>query len=173
MSTINIDNSKHRLLNMILESKLIASLTNIKLLCIVLLFTLTRIPELIATYIFADFGFLYWLVFTMILDFITGVTKVWKNQGWAAVTSKGFRDTVSKSIQYISFLMLVHIVTHVRIDDKVVMGDWSWLTKYAFEFLIFIEIKSVYENLVEINPEFDVLKTIIKQLNEFLPKKKK
>jgi len=141
----------------IVDSRLMKALFQPKLILMVLLFDLTQVPVWIEKYLFSDFSFLEWLVIIMILDFITGVTKVWVREGSQNVTSRGFRDTVSKCIQYGSFLIITHVLTHFQIDGDAVLKNLQWFDKIAFEFLIFIEMKSVYENITTINPKFDYI----------------
>lgn len=164
------------LLDMILQAKLMKAFTIINLSVVLSVDLLSKFTGLFSSYIFSDFEFLYWLVLTMILDLITGVAKVWKNEGFSSVTSKGLRDTVSKCIQYSSFLVLSHIVTHLRIDRQLVIENSGWLMRIALEFLIFIEVKSVYENIIAISPRFDFVQHIGDKLvafyQETLQKKK-
>lgn len=115
----------------------------------------TGVFNFINKYIFSDMSFLKWLVIVMILDFITGVTKAWVNGGLKSVTSKGLRCTVSKVVQYGSFLVVTHVLTHFEIADKANM-NYAFISKFAYEFLILIEIKSVYENIVRIDPTLDI-----------------
>lgn len=135
--------------------RLFSNLTNFKLMICMFFLEVTGVFNFINKYIFSDVSYLKWLVIVMILDFITGVTKVWVNEGLKAITSKGFRCTVSKVIQYASFLIVTHVLTHFQIEDRV-NTNYAFLSKIAYEFLILIEIKSVYENIVRINPELNI-----------------
>ena len=109
----------------------------------------------------------------MILDLLTGVGKVIKQEGYRAVTSKGLRDTVSKCIQYGGFLIITHILTHFEVDGQSRMQHVRWINKLAYEFVILIEIKSVYENIVAINKKFDFINEYIKKIIKALPIKYK
>lgn len=157
-----------KLIDMITESTLFKALSSPKILFGTLLFSMTQIPELIEKYIFGDLGFAKWLVLVLILDLVTGVTKVWVNEGYKKVTSKGLRDTVSKCIQYGALLIVTHILTHFEIKEKVILGHLEWLNKLTFEFLIFIECKSVYENIVKINPRLDIISVMVDKGKEIL-----
>ena len=152
-----LNHRSNDLIEDIIDSKLMKILVQPKVLLGVMLFGLTDVPVLIEKYIFSDLGFLKWLVLLMGIDFITGVAKVWKNEGLTAVTSKGFRDTVSKCIQYGAFLIVTHAMTHFSINGEVVFKDFLWLDKIAFEFLILIELKSNIENIQAINPRLHYL----------------
>lgn len=116
-------------------------------------------------YLFNDFTYLRWLVITMILDFVTGLTKAWVNR--VPITSKGFRNSVSKVIQYGSFLIITHVLTHFQIlgQDN---SKFQFLNNIAYTFLILTEIKSVYENAEAINPKLAILKPLIKFIDRIL-----
>lgn len=135
--------------------KIFSNLTNLKLMVCMIFLEVTGVFNFINKYIFSDMSYLKWLVIVMILDFITGVTKAWVNGGLKSVTSKGLRCTVSKVVQYGSFLVVTHVLTHFEIGDKANM-NYAFISKFAYEFLILIEIKSVYENIVRIDPTLDI-----------------
>lgn len=156
------------LTEMILETKVAYYLLNVKFVLLVLALSVSQIPDLLQKYLFSDLSFLQWLTIAMVIDFVTGVTKSWKNEGTKSITSKGFRDTVSKCVQYGSFLMITHLLTHFRIGDQIVLGNFNWLEKTAYEFLILIEIKSVYENITAISPKIDFVKMILSKLTTLL-----
>ena len=120
--------------------------------------------EWFSKYIFSDLSFLKWMTIVMMIDLITGITKVWKNEGRSKVTSKGLRDTVSKCIQYGSFLIITHILTHFEIDGKIALPNMDWINSMAYKFLLIIEIKSVYENIVAINPKLDFMSSLIDKI---------
>lgn len=147
--------------DMILQSTLFKCLTSPKLVFTVILVYLTGVLEFIQKYLLADISFGKWLVLAMMIDLLTGVCKVWITKGWRIITSKGLRDTVSKCIQYGSFLIITHILTHFEIDGQVMFSKLDWLQKIAFEFLILIEIKSVYENITAINPRLDFVSYLV------------
>src|ERR1700761_3122949 len=128
---------------------------NIKVWCILLALDVTYIAALFEKYIFSDIGYLKWLLIAMTVDLATGITKVWTNDGWRHITSRGIRDTVSKGIQYGSLLVITHVLTHFTIGGEVLNSGFTWVNKTVYEFLILIETKSVYENLVRINPKLD------------------
>ena len=156
------------LLDMFTHSLLFKSLTSPKLVISTLFISFTNIPDIIEKYLFKDLGFAKWLVIVMCLDLITGITKVWVLEGLKNVTSKGLRDTVSKCIQYGAFLIITHVLTHFEVDGEVILGRWEWFQKLAFEFLIFIEIKSVYENITAINPRLDFITVVVDKGKEIL-----
>lgn len=163
--------------DMILQSTLFNCLTSPKLLISTVLLFWSSIPDFIEKYLLSDIGFGKWLVLTMVIDLATGINKVWTNEGISQITSKGLRDTVSKCIQYGSFLIITHILTHFEIGGQVILKNLDWLLKLAFEFLIFIEIKSVYENIRDTkSSRLDFISELVKKgkeiLNLFISKKK-
>lgn len=123
-------------------------------------------------YIFADVEFLKWLFIAMAVDLATGLAKVWRKQGYQAITSKGLRDTVTKFIQYGGFLIITHVLTHFQIGGQPVT-TWTWINKVAYEFVLMVEIKSVYENVVAINPKLDFVTKVIKKIAEAMSESKK
>ena len=164
--------------DMILQSSLFKCLTSPKLLISTVLLFWSGIPDFIEKYLLSDIGFGKWLVLTMVIDLATGINKVWTNEGISQITSTGLRDTVSKCIQYGSFLIITHILTHFEIGGQVTLKNFDWLLKLAFEFLIFIEIKSVYENIRDTtkSSRLDFISELVKKgkeiLNLFISKKK-
>lgn len=147
--------------------KILSSLCNVKFWTLFILLDITSVFKFFEKYIFADIGFLKWLAIAMIVDLITGVTKVWVTQGPKFITSKGLRDTIGRVIQYGSFLVITHVVTHFEIGGQA-NTTFIWLNKVAYEFLILIECKSVYENIVKINPKLDFVSTAVDKVRKLL-----
>lgn len=153
--------------------KYINSIFNVNIWFILLGIDLTGVFVFVQKYIFADIGFLKWLVIAMIIDLATGITKAWVLTGWQSISSKGLRDTISKCVQYGSFLIITHVLTHFEVDGKVGMQGMQWMNKLAYEFLILIEIKSVYENLIRINPDLDFVKFLVEKITKYYKNKEK
>ncbi|MGC4058186.1 MAG: phage holin family protein [Chitinophagaceae bacterium] len=114
-------------------------------------------------YIFHDIEYLKWLMILVALDLLTGITKVWAKEGFNAITSKGMRMTIVKFIQYGAFLVVTNVLTSFTINGKeaspvAFVGDW------AFILLILIEAKSIYENIVYMNPKLDFINSIIQKI---------
>ena len=139
---------------------LLTHLNNVKLYAGV---ALLQIMPFVQKYLFSDFTFLKWLVIAMVCDLLTGVVKAWNKK--EAITSKGLRQTISKCVQYGVFLIITNVLTHYEINGQAV-SNFTWLTKLAYEFVILIEIKSVYENIVDINPKLDLFKKVFKKIAE-------
>lgn len=149
--------------------KILSNLTDFKIFICVLFLDVIGVFAFINKYLFSDVTFLKWLVVVMVLDLITGITKVWINEGAKAITSKGLRCSVSKVIQYSAFLIVTHVLTHFQIGDQT-NTDFTFLSKMAYEFLILIEIKSVYENIIRINPSLDVVTFVSNKIVSALKK---
>jgi hypothetical protein len=151
--------------------KFLGYIFNPKLLTTLLFLDLTGLLNFISKYVFADLTYLKFLVIACIIDLITGVWKVIVNEGIKSVTSRGLRDTVSKLISYGSFLIIIHILTHFEINGQV-SSSFLWMNKVALEFLILVEIKSVYENIIRINPKLDFVDSVLQKIINTLKNKK-
>lgn len=111
---------------------------------------------------------LVWLGISMALDLLTGVAKAIKNN--VPRTSTGFRRTVTKFIQYggaIAIGIILANVSEFRKDDSS-----EWIYKYFSNsmllFMIYIEIKSVFENLIEVSPDSDFTRFFLKPIHDIL-----
>jgi len=111
---------------------------------------------------------LVWLGVSMALDLITGVAKAIKNN--VPRTSTGFRRTVTKFIQYggaIAIGIILANISEFRKDDSS-----EWIYKYFSNsmllFMIYIEIKSVFENLIEVSPDSDFTRFFLKPIHDIL-----
>lgn len=140
--------------------KFLPLLFNPKVLGAILLFDL---GQFFTKYVFEDITYLKFLAIACIVDFITGVTKVAIRQGVSHISSRGLRDSVSKGISYGAFLILIHTLTHFQINNQVTT-TFAWLNKAALEFLILVEVRSIYENVVIINPKLDFLDAVIQKI---------
>lgn len=120
----------------------------------IVLQTMYPATHFITKYIFSDIGYLKWLITAMIVDLVTGVAKAYSNGGLKAITSKGLRDTVNKCIQYGALLIITHVITHYEIGGEAVT-NLQWINKLAMQFILLIEVKSVYENVIAISPSLD------------------
>ncbi len=108
--------------------------------------------------------FLLALFLLLTLDLITGISKTlyqkkikanpFKKNFWAAIKSKGFRDTCKKTYQYLLF-----VVTFLIVDSLVfkgylftvpVLGKAS-LSEIGTAILCFVEMWSICENLEAIS----------------------
>lgn len=128
------------------------------------------INDFITKYIFSDFTFLKYLAIAVVIDLITGIAKAWAKK--EAVTSKGLRDTIVKFIQYGSFLIITHVLSSFEVNGQPV-SNMAWISKLAYEFIMLIEIKSVYENIVAINPKLDLFEKVFKKIADAIKDDKK
>lgn len=152
--------------------KFIMYLLNPKILAgVLVLDVFSGVMHFITKYIFQDLTYLKFLAVACILDLITGVWKVIITEGIKAVTSRGLRDSVTKLISYGAFLIIIHVLTHFEINGQT-SSTFLWLNKIALEFLILIEIKSVYENIIKINPSLDFIDRVIQKIADTIKKKK-
>lgn len=130
-----------------------------------ILLATSGIGVLFQKYIFSDGEYLIWLFIAVLLDLITGVTKAIVQNGIKHVTSQGLRMTVIKLIQYGAFLIITHVLVHFTVNGKSV-SPLAFVDNWAFSLLILIEVKSVYENIVAINPKLDFIKPLIDKISE-------
>lgn len=111
---------------------------------------------------------LTWLGITMILDLITGVAVAVKKGG--PLTSKGFRGTVVKFIQYGGAVGIGIILANVADiqKDEASEAIFKYFSTGLLAFIIFIEVKSILENMIEINPESDFTKFFLNPVHDFI-----
>lgn len=111
---------------------------------------------------------LLWLGITMVLDFITGVAKAIKND--EPRTSTGFRRTVMKFIQYGGAISIGIILANISDMQKDSASEtlYRYFSNSMLSFIIFIEIKSIIENMVEVSPKSDFTKLFLNPIHEIL-----
>lgn len=131
------------------------------------LFFKISVPLLLAI-VLPPASLLIWLGLAMALDLITGVAKAVRNN--VPRTSTGFRKTVVKFIQYggaIAIGIILANVSEFRNDDSS-----EWIYKYFSNtmllFMIYIEIKSVFENLIEVSPDSDFTRFFLRPIHDIL-----
>jgi len=162
---------KHYALIMPYRIKLMSHLLNAKLWFLFLSIDVTFFWPFVNKYLTSDVGYIKWLGVAMAIDLITGITKVVVTEGYKAVTSRGIRDTVTKAITYGAFIIITHLVTHFEVKGEVVNNGWSWIDAKVCEFLMIIEGKSVYENIIKISPSLDFIKYLVDKITMLLKKK--
>lgn len=111
---------------------------------------------------------LLWLGVTMILDLITGVAKAIKND--VPRTSTGFRRTVMKFIQYGGAISIGIILANISDMQKDSASEtlYKYFSNSMLSFIIFIEIKSIIENMVEVSPKSDFTKLFLSPIHKLL-----
>lgn len=111
---------------------------------------------------------LAWLGVAMILDFITGVAVAVKKG--VPRTSKGFRGTITKFLQYGGAIAIGIVLANLfEIQkDSVTEAIFKYYNSGLISLIIFIEIKSILENLIEISPESDFTKYFLNTVHDFI-----
>jgi Bacteriophage holin family len=105
---------------------------------------------------------LIWLGVSMFLDLVTGIAKAIKKG--TPRTSTGYRRTVAKFIQYGGAIAIGIVLANI--SDYKKDGDGSQMIYTYFSnsmllFIIYIEITSILENLIEVSPESDFTKKFL------------
>lgn len=105
---------------------------------------------------------LIWLGVSMFLDLVTGIAKAIKKE--VVRTSKGYRETVSKFVQYGGAIAIGVVLANI--SDYKKEGDGSQIIYAYFSnsmllFIIYIEITSILENLIEVSPESEFTKKFL------------
>lgn len=103
-------------------------------------------------------NFIVLLVFAIFIDLLTGIAKAWV-QG-RQTTSKGLRKTVTKLTQYGGFILVGIILLNISVGERN-LSKYSYVIDGAFVFMLLIELISICENLVEINPDSKIVRYII------------
>jgi phage-related holin len=129
---------------------------------------LSLLLQFIAKYLYNEPEIFVFLCITMLLDLITGIRKA--NNNGEVMSSSGLRRTVNKAIQYLSFLVVTHIVSNEAIVGNLA-SSIKWLPKAAGIYLILIEARSILENIYGQNKEIPVA-AIIQFINRVLSRNK-
>lgn len=126
---------------------------------------------LVEKYIFNDWQFLKYLTIVMILDILTALLRVYLKEGSDHITSRGMRQTVVKTVQYFVFLITIHLLTNIHVQgERITIYDW--ILDVAYTFLIVIEVRSIWENLMGMSNKFDLTGFIEKITNSEIWQKK-
>lgn len=105
---------------------------------------------------------LIWLLVVFTLDFIFGVTKATLNG--TRRTSKGFRKTFAKFLQYGGCIIISIVILNIVLDKSANFGkQFSWLFGDIMLYLmIYIEVVSILENMEEIAPNSEFVKLFVR-----------
>lgn len=86
------------------------------------------------------------------VDLITGILKASKKK--EATTSKGLRGTIDKAYTYCALLLSLLVIFNLT---SFTSPEYNWLLNYSLNsvliFSIWIEFKSILENLIAINTD--------------------
>jgi phage-related holin len=114
------------------------------------------------------FSLLLAMAFALGLDFLTGVYKARRKN--EATTSKGFRKTIDKFISYgvavASSSLLVFISEQKGGEAVKLIG--GFLNDGLVCFIIYIEVVSIFENLIEISPDSPLCLYFFGPVHKFL-----
>lgn len=95
---------------------------------------------------------IFGLMLMIFLDLLSGIRKA-SNNG-EATTSKGFRNSIDKATTYCTFIFSVLVIVNIT-SFADTDGDFLGVFKYSLNGLLigtsYIELKSIIENLIEIN----------------------
>lgn len=118
-------------------------ITNIKL------WAMAAILAGVTYFIFPELQLCWWLYGLMVLDFITAFIR--ERANGRHFTFAKMRDSVSKTIQYTSFLLLLWCLINIAGVRK--LEGMIAAMNSAYVFLIIIETKSIGENIRDISPD--------------------
>lgn len=110
---------------------------------------------------------LVWLGVSMVLDLISGVAKAIK-QGTPR-TSTGYRRTVAKFIQYggaIAIGIVLANISDYKKDGESNQMIYTYFSNSMLLFIIYIEITSILENLIEVSPDSEFTKKFLKPVHK-------
>jgi len=126
--------------------------------------------SLIQNIIYPDGRLVLGLFFLMVIDLITGVHKSSKKR--IATSSNGFRMTINKGTMYFSFLSAVFVIANVAKpgvpNTGIVNTALDNLLNVILLMSMYIEFKSILENIIEAHPSNDVVKYLVKPLHNVL-----
>lgn len=106
-----------------------------------------------------DLNLLGWVFVAMLFDFITGVMKAKLNK--EPITSKRFRESVVKALQYIGVMVGCIILGNtVKENNELV----RWINDGMMIFIIYVEVYSIIENFRDMNPASKMSKLVFTPL---------
>ena len=107
--------------------------------------------------------------FVVLLDFITGVIKAIVKGDQR--TSVGYRKTVKKFTQYFGAIA-ASIIAQYALSFKLHSDEFGYITEFMNNglllFIIFIELTSIFENLIEIDNKSPFAIYFIKPLHALM-----
>jgi phage-related holin len=130
--------------------------------------TLTGLMAYIEQYMFGDMARLHILVLLVLVDFVTGICKSWV-QG-LPITSKKFRDSIGKVVQYGAFLIVTNLLVGVSVMGEHLSNPKGLIT-FSYMALILTECLSIYENVVAINPKLAFVRQAVERFKSVIKEK--
>lgn len=140
------------------HDRLMMSFTDAKLWLITYL--LAPVMMFVEKYIFDDWAFIPYLLLVMLLDILTAWIRILlkenkEGEETEEITSRGMRQSLAKSVQYFVFLITVHALTNIHVRGERI-EIYDWILDVAYTFLIVIEVKSIWENLMGMRKGFNL-----------------
>lgn len=116
--------------------------------------------EIITQLIYPSPVLIFGFMIMILMDLITGIRKA--ARAGVATTSRGLRNTIDKAGSYLvlilSVLVLINI-TNLADTDKSFLATFSFSINGLIIGCIYIEVKSILENLITINTKEDKSQT--------------
>jgi Bacteriophage holin family len=117
---------------------------------------------------FPSTNLMLWMLIAIVLDFVTGFAKAVATD--KERTSKAFRQTIIKFLQYGGALAVSMIIGNTASENKI--DGLEKVMTYANDglviFIIYIEMVSILENLLIINGDSLISKYLFKPLHKLL-----
>lgn len=115
--------------------------------------------ELLSQLIYPHPLLLLGVMVMIFLDLLSGIRKAAKKG--EATSSRGLRNSFDKATTYFSLNLAVLVIINITsfADDQKRFVDWlSYSTNTLLIACCYIELKSILENLIEINTEIQMVK---------------
>jgi phage-related holin len=109
---------------------------------------LKTVLDIVNVYLFSDWEFMISLLIITHIDTVLGVWLAVRNQ---QVSSRGFAGYFHKHIIYALFLIMCHVLTHLKIDGKEV-AFFNWVNNMFYIAILVREAISILEKVGAIKP---------------------
>jgi hypothetical protein len=119
--------------------------------------------------IYPDARLMVVLLAFIFIDLLTGIRKS-KKKG-ITTKSAGLRMTIDKATSYFSFLLCVFLLANISkpgTDSHFAEVILDNSLNALFLASIYIEFKSILENIMEANPDSDLVKYVIRPLHNII-----
>ena len=104
---------------------------------------LKTVLDIVNVYLFSDWEFMISLLIITHIDTVLGVWLAVRNQ---QVSSRGFAGYFHKHIIYALFLIMCHVLTHLKIDGKEV-AFFNWVNNMFYIAILVREAISILEKV--------------------------
>ncbi len=109
---------------------------------------LKTVLDIVNVYLFSDWEFMISLLIITHIDTVLGVWLAVRNQ---QVSSRGFAGYFEKHIIYALFLIMCHVLTHLKIDGREV-AFFQWVNNMFYVAILVREAISILEKVGAIKP---------------------